>query len=90
MNQINIEEALGSGGLSPVPMDTAGGTERVINKVSLYMPYILQSLMISCFPLAIHYCYCLRGQADRKWIRRHCEAHLSTDNWQPENYSAAA
>lgn len=54
------------------------------------MPYILQSLMISCFPLAIHYCYCLQSWADRKWIQRHCEAHLSSDNRQTENNSGAA
>lgn len=47
MNQINIEEALGSGSLSAWPMDSARGVERVINKVPLHMLYILQSLMIS-------------------------------------------
>lgn len=47
MNQINIEEALRSGGLSVSPMDSAGEEERVINKVPLHMLYILQSLMIS-------------------------------------------
>lgn len=47
MNQINIEEALGSGSRSAEPMDSAGGEERVINKVPLHMLYILQSLMIS-------------------------------------------
>lgn len=47
MNQINIEEALGSGSLSVEPMDSAGGESRAINKVPLHMLYILQSLMIS-------------------------------------------
>lgn len=45
-------------------------------------------MISSVFPLAIHYCYCLRGLADRKGIQRHREAHLSTDNWQAENHSA--
>lgn len=54
------------------------------------MPYILQSLMISCFPLAIHYCYCLHGRADRKRIQRQREAHLSTDNGPTANNSAPA
>lgn len=47
MNQINIEEAPGSGSLSVKPMESAGGEERVINKVPPNMLYILQSLMIS-------------------------------------------
>lgn len=47
MNQINIEEALRYGCLSVQPTDSARGEERVINKVPLHPPYILQSLMIS-------------------------------------------
>lgn len=43
MNQINVEEALRCGS----PTDSAGRAERVINKVPLHPPYILQSLMIS-------------------------------------------